>query len=225
MRHSNECLIYIAMAHKQKPVYSKDEYISGESLYQYLHKAMYDIFTGGGGANTMTPRLYYIFLSQETELSQKAISEMARKSLLTIASEDLQLPVEDICIERGEYGKPYIKDHEEWQFNISHTDGLIVIAVADCPIGIDVEKIREPDYRIAKRFFTKAENEYIGSDIEGRDVRFFEIWTKKEAYIKYIGKGLGEPLGNFDVTSMPEIYQTLRVGEYILTLCQCAVHT
>lgn len=37
MRHSNECLIYIAMAHKQKPVYSKDEYISGESLYQYLH--------------------------------------------------------------------------------------------------------------------------------------------------------------------------------------------
>ena len=174
----------------------------------------------------MEPRLYYIFLSQqETELSQKTISEMAQKSLLTIASDDLQLPVEDICIERGEYGKPYIKDHEEWQFNISHTDGLIVIAVADCPIGIDVEKIREPDYRIAKRFFTKAENEYIGSDIEGRDVRFFEIWTKKEAYIKYIGKGLGEPLGNFDVTSMPEMYQTLRVGEYILTLCQCAVHT
>lgn len=174
----------------------------------------------------MEPRLYYIFLSQqETELSQKAISEMAQKSLLTIASEDLQLPVEDICIERGEYGKPYVRDHEEWQFNISHTDGLIVIAVADCPIGIDVEKIREPDYRIAKRFFTKAENEYIDSDVEGRDVRFFEIWTKKEAYIKYTGKGLREPLGNFDVTSMPEMYQTMRVGEYILALCQCAVHT
>ena len=129
----------------------------------------------------MEPRLYYIFLSQqETELSQKTISEMAQKSLLTIASEDLQFPVEDICIERGEYGKPYVRDHEEWQFNISHTDGLIVIAVADCPIGIDVEKIREPDYRIAKRFFTKAENEYIGSDVEGRDVRFLRSGRKKK---------------------------------------------
>lgn len=182
---------------------------------------MYDIFTDGRGDNTMEPRLHYIFLpQQETELSQKTISEMARKSLLTIASEELQLPVEDICIERGEYGKPYIKDHEEWQFNISHTDGLIVIAVADCPIGIDVEKIREPNYRVAKCFFTKAENEYIDSNNEGRDVRFFEIWTKNEAYIKYTGKGLGELLGNFDVTSMPEMYQTMRLGDYIVTLCQ-----
>ena len=168
----------------------------------------------------MEPRLYYIFLSQqETELSQKTISEMAQKSLLTIASEDLQLPVEDICIERGEYGKPYVRDHEGWQFNISHIDGLIVIAVADCPIGIDVEKIREPDYRIAKRFFTKAENEYIDSDVEGRDVRFFEIWTKKEAYIKYTGKGLREGLKSFDVTLMKKMFQTKRVGKYMVTLC------
>lgn len=66
-------------------------------------------------------------------------------------------------------------------------------------MGVDVERIRSADLKIARRFFTDNEYRYItktGSDI---DIRFFEIWTKKEAFIKYIGKGLSIPLNSFDV--------------------------
>ena len=42
-----------------------------------------------------------------------------------------------------------------------HGDEMIVIAISDKPVGLDIERIRKADFRIAKRFFSEMENKYI----------------------------------------------------------------
>ena len=89
----------------------------------------------------------------------------------------------------------------------------MVIAVSECSVGVDAEKIREVDIRVKKRF-TKAEAEYIGYDI----VRFFEIWTKKEAFLKQKGVGLKGGLQSFCVTENAKI-STFNYNDYIISVC------
>ena len=117
------------------------------------------------------------------------------------------VPEESIEFGKGEYGKPFAKNLNV-EFSVSHSDNLVVCAVSDCPIGIDVEKIRPIDLNIAEEFCSEGELEYIfGGDRKevgylacGEDealTRFFEIWTAKEAYSKFTGRGLG------DICNMP----------------------
>ena len=113
----------------------------------------------------------------------------------------------DIVIEKGEYGKPYIVGCEKFKFNISHSGDYVVIAYTMdegvSSLGIDVERVRskDSDMMVAHRFFTKDEIDYISDGLEcsDEDVRFYKIWTMKEAYIKMTGKGLSTRLDSFSV--------------------------
>ncbi|MBR5223489.1 MAG: 4'-phosphopantetheinyl transferase superfamily protein [Clostridia bacterium] len=110
------------------------------------------------------------------------------------------IDVEKIRFDLGEHYKPYARDLNI-EFNISHSGDMVVCAVDKTPIGIDIEEIRPIDLSIAKRICTDLELQYIfGFTPNNKDfkltedteilVRFFEIWTAKEAYAKFIGKGL-----------------------------------
>lgn len=121
-------------------------------------------------------------------------------------------------IERNEYGKPYIKNNPNLHFNISHTKDMIVCAVSEKSIGVDIETVRPTYNRIAEKFFSVKEQEYIFKSKDGQDVRFCEIWTRKEAYVKWIGKGMLMPFKSFDVIHDNRIV-TIFVGKYILSVC------
>ena len=87
------------------------------------------------------------------------------------------------------------------QFNLSHTTGLVVCAVGlDGAIGVDVEDLtrRAADPALAVNYFAPEEVAWLeaGSQ-EQRQVRFLELWTLKEAFIKAKGKGLSIPLKDF----------------------------
>jgi 4'-phosphopantetheinyl transferase len=83
-------------------------------------------------------------------------------------------------------------------FNIAHTHGFVACVVTvDAPVGIDVERTdRLTDFdALAARFFSAPEVDAMkGRDDQARRVRFFELWTLKEAILKATGKGLSEPL-------------------------------
>lgn len=106
--------------------------------------------------------------------------------------------------ETNKYGRPHIKpdpDIPKLHFNISHTQGLVAIAVThDREIGVDVETItRDGDQvKIADRFFSAAEVAELHTlpAVRQKD-RFFDYWTLKESYIKARGMGLSIPLGEF----------------------------
>jgi 4'-phosphopantetheinyl transferase len=111
----------------------------------------------------------------------------------------------------GDYGKPYISDHlpgNKLYFNVATSHELGMYAVTrDDEIGIDVEFQREiPDAdEIAAHYFSSGEIAALQSlPAETRREGFYYCWTRKEAFIKAVGKGLSFPLDKFEVSLAPE---------------------
>lgn len=105
------------------------------------------------------------------------------------------------------FGKPSLSGRlgSRLTFNLSHSADLALIGIAaDAEIGVDLEYIRdEPDFtEIAQWFFDAVEVEELNrlpSELRAR--AFLGSWTRKEAYAKARGEGLGatneiaQPLG------------------------------
>lgn len=60
-------------------------------------------------------------------------------------------------------------------------------------VGVDIEYVREHDLRIAERFFTAEEQEYINHSFDHNE-NFTRIWTSKEAFGKFTGGGIEDGL-------------------------------
>ena len=116
---------------------------------------------------------------------------------------------EEAMVERGPHGKPYFKDPglKGVFFSRSHSKGHEVLCFSDAEVGIDCEDtearpgIKERYKGIAGRYFTEDEQEYIGDSL----FRFFEIWTAKEAYMKYTGRGFSEGFRTFSALDAPGV--------------------
>ena len=131
---------------------------------------------------------------------------VGRGGLRYVLARYLNLKPEEFRFSYGTYGKPVLAG-EGLRFNMSHSHGVALFAVArDREVGVDVEHIRA-DFAtedIARRFFSRAEvARFNALPKEEQVAAFFRCWTRKEAYIKAIGRGLSEPLDAFDVTLTP----------------------
>jgi 4'-phosphopantetheinyl transferase len=122
----------------------------------------------------------------------------------------LDLPANKLQFEYDEFGKPSLipKQRPPLQFNVSHSGGMILIAITiGREVGVDVERIRTDldPVIIAARFFSAIEYKILTS-LAGpaRYEAFFACWTRKEAYLKARGVGLSLPLDQFDVSFLPE---------------------
>lgn len=93
-------------------------------------------------------------------------------------------------IVKGKYGKPFLADGK-FSFSVTHSENVYGIVASRVNVGADIQII-EPDrdyIKIANRWFNPAELEYLASSADKQDT-FYEIWTRKEAYAKFTGKGL-----------------------------------
>ena len=97
-------------------------------------------------------------------------------------------------------GKPSVEGTEpKWYISVTTTGSVMLVALADCPIGIDGEylpRFEKPGNRIdyialAERFFSDEEADYIRESIDPAE-KFVRVWTRKEAYVKCAGKTLAE---------------------------------
>jgi 4'-phosphopantetheinyl transferase len=111
--------------------------------------------------------------------------------------------VKGVSYQYGEYGKPHLVDNKLISFNMSHSKGVVMIAVAKlCEIGIDVEwENSETECELlAQRFFAEGEFRQIMDGDKFMQLKnFFNCWTRKEAFLKVTGKGLSFGLKNFIV--------------------------
>jgi 4'-phosphopantetheinyl transferase len=105
---------------------------------------------------------------------------------------------------QNEYGKPQLAGMDV-SFNLSHAGNWVVAAFGSQDVGVDVEQIGEYDEAVARRFFSREDQEALfACEGEARRHRFFELWTGKESYIKAVGRGLSMPLDSFSLHVFPE---------------------
>ena len=128
----------------------------------------------------------------------------------TVLSRYCDVAPSDWEFQTNPQGKPSIARPEgtSLYFNLSHTRGLIVCAVASSEaLGVDVENVRRDsgDVDLAHRYFAPSEVAALTAhpSERQRDV-FFDFWTLKESYIKARGMGLSLPLDGFAFTLSPQ---------------------
>jgi 4'-phosphopantetheinyl transferase len=122
----------------------------------------------------------------------------------------LKQPPETIEFVYGPKGKPTLlpsANPEEIQFNMAHSDGLAAIVVTRrFRIGVDIELVRPiPEVEdLVEQFFSQNEAAaFRGLPEIERSVAFFNLWTRKEAWLKATEEGITQLLNAVEVSFIP----------------------
>lgn len=144
----------------------------------------------------------------------------AQVVLRVLLGKYLNIKPEQVLFVKNSHGKPFLDKSlgSDINFNISHSASELILGfVRKQKIGVDLEHIvHRPYLRLAKRFFSEPEYNYLksvdlASPITPKNPKyllnssnlpkaFYNIWTRKEAYVKSIGVGLSAGLGSFSVS-------------------------
>lgn len=117
----------------------------------------------------------------------------------------LEKNIKNPLFKTGKYGKAYICNYENIHFNLSHSGKIVLCAISDMEVGVDVEYIdREIDLNIAKNYFFNREYESIMKSADPSE-EFFNYWVLKESYMKYTGLGMNLDLDSFEIMIDDEI--------------------
>lgn len=101
-------------------------------------------------------------------------------------------------LDRTAFGKPYFAKCPAILFNYSHCNKAVVCAIGSANVGIDIETVRPFHARTAEHFSSEREWEWMRKQ-ENQDLAWIQIWTLKEAYVKYTGTGIRTDLRCLDV--------------------------
>ena len=153
---------------------------------------------------------------------------LLRQSLLAAG-----VPASEQIFETNAWGKPALCSGNV-SFSISHAGFYAVCAVGPSPLGADIEAPRI-SMDLAARCFHPQELDFLKSlSIAQHPDAMLRIWTAKEAYMKYLGRGLLLPLDAFRVEltqsgaclyqsdrPLPERLHEYALGDCRLCLCSC----
>ena len=140
--------------------------------------------------------------------------------LLRQALKDEYGIMEPPVFDYGEHGKPFIVDHPDIHFNMSHCREAAICVVSDRPVGVDIETVRNYHQSLVDYTMNADEVAQIVA-AEQPSVAFIRLWTMKEAVLKLSGVGISNEIK--DVLSMPHKKYTTVVHpqqRYIYTVCQ-----
>ncbi|MGE4352978.1 MAG: 4'-phosphopantetheinyl transferase superfamily protein [Oscillospiraceae bacterium] len=126
-------------------------------------------------------------------------SLLAEALVRLMLSELTDTPPEALQIVRTYGEKPRLTGFS-LDFSLSHTDGAVAAICSDTPVGADIEVMREPRLKAAKRYFTQNELDFAEA---APDIHFWDLWTRKEALGKARGTGLSRALSDEDTLLPP----------------------
>jgi 4'-phosphopantetheinyl transferase len=146
---------------------------------------------------------------------------VARVALRVVLGRCLDRAPDSLAFERGPAGRPGLAARQElrgFDFNLARSCDLCLIAVSDSgPVGVDVERIRDfPELEgVARSRFAPSESAAILERSGPHRLQaFYRCWTRKEAYLKGIGTGIGAGLDGVvvSVEERPAILSGTEVG-------------
>ena len=130
--------------------------------------------------------------------------------------------IKDCNFSENNWGKPYIMGSEFIKFNISHTRNMVTIAISEQNIGIDVETsfstTEKQIIQLIDFCFSEKEKLYVNVGEPGYDHRFFEMWTRREAYFKCLGCGLWIKNNKKEVSDN-FYFLGIRYKKYMVSVC------
>jgi 4'-phosphopantetheinyl transferase len=132
-----------------------------------------------------------------------------RTALREILSDCLSLPACQIVFRYGSHGKPQVAGTGdlETHFNVSHSEGLAVIAVVRSHrVGVDIEWAQPGAGKdgVAEQVMSESELARFRSlPASLRDEAFIACWTRKEAYLKALGIGISDSVKRCSVSFLP----------------------
>jgi 4'-phosphopantetheinyl transferase len=134
---------------------------------------------------------------------------VGRAILRSLLGRYLDCPPRQLEFVYGLHGKPALAGHfaEALHYNLAHSEDLLLVAVTRIgAIGVDVEQIRavsEAD-DLVERFFSPRENGLFKIlSANEKNIAFFNLWTRKEAWLKATGEGIAHSLNRVEVTFLP----------------------
>lgn len=120
------------------------------------------------------------------KIEDKNKSAFAELILKYALKEYYSKPYKNLTFSFSKYGKPTLENYPDIHFNLSHSHKAILCAIAKYPVGADIEYIRKIDLETSNIFLNKNEIDLfhpLTNDL------FFKLWTAKESYLKYEGRG------------------------------------
>lgn len=126
-----------------------------------------------------------------------------------------QLP----CLYRNGYGKPFFvegtADPSYGYFNLSHSKGLVAVALGAYPMGVDLQIDTTAKKSLVSRVCSWEEAQWLEANPDG----FSQLWAQKEAYIKCKGTGIGSGRSLKDLAlPLPDLAQLHSLPPYQLGL-------
>ena len=162
---------------------------------------------------------------QKKDQYRTAIAEILLKMIFIN-----ELNLRGIYFDRTRGGVLFSKNWKNYFFSISHSENYIIVIVSNFKVGIDIQFMNKNMIKIADRFFYPEEIEYVYRIEEKIEEHFYEVWTKKESYYKYMNHKLHSNFLSIntmqDVGRTMEKFNTIIVKDnYMLTICTTEVIT
>ena len=131
-------------------------------------------------------------------------AQVARGVLRLLLAQYTGRDARSLAFAYNPHGKPQLTD-SEIHFNTSHSGDYVAFAFTPVGIvGVDIEQIRKDmkeHEAIAERHFAPGEQRQLAVLPESERIRgFFELWTRKEAFIKARGDSLFSGLNTFETS-------------------------
>ena len=124
----------------------------------------------------------------------------------------LNIEASNVFIERTENERPYYKDYD-YYYSVSHSDHFVAFVLSKNNVGLDIE---HRQFKKLKALSYVASDDEINECISEDDK--LTLWTFKEAYSKYVGKGLGRYLIDISKDNIKENTQTIYINHLVITL-------
>lgn len=128
-----------------------------------------------------------------------------------------------VARDKAENGKPYLLGCPDFHFNLSHSGLWAVCAVADDPVGVDIQQERPVSSKLSRKFTAAEQRQLQAVPLEQHDQLLFDLWVEKEAYTKCTGQGLLCPFRSFEAAAPAPGYSIQLVefpaGGYHLAVC------
>jgi 4'-phosphopantetheinyl transferase len=138
-----------------------------------------------------------------------------RSALRLVLARYVNRPASELSFNYGQFGKPELAE-QRLQFNLSHSGGHALIAISSHTVGIDLEFMGKENLDLPGMIgmVCHAEEKAALSGLEGAALQtaFYRLWSRKEAYCKMRGVGIG--------IALPSLHFRPAGAEGVFEVCQ-----